>query len=500
MQKIVLLTCCSIFFYCANAQSKKILFDASKAETASNADWIPDADQHNLGFTSTGTAQVGKGNESNPQITPSPAQSGITSTTSETYWQGALSYWGIDCVRSGYTVETLPYNGKITYGDITNAQDLKNYAVFIVCEPNIKFSTTEKTALINYVLNGGSLFLISDHTVSDRNGDGWDSPAIWNDFMTNNGIKNDPFGFSFDLQNFSQTSSNIPNYSTDSILHGPYGSVTQVLWSNGTSMTLKPTDNSTIKGIVYKTGSSFGNTNVMFAYGYYGKGKFAAIGDSSPCDDGTGDSNDQLYNGYTKDASGNHRRLLMNATIWLATHSTVLANNALYAYLNSNDNNESISWSTSAENTAGSIFNIQKSTDGKNYIDVASITAKEGLNNYSYNLPPDNNAKEYLRIVQTNNQSSPLYSNIVIDDDKNFSCIHILQNPVQAVLQASLQPSANSAYIFVYNSLGRLVLQQQIAPYSLNINIDVSRLGSGIYNLVFTDDKKNKTELRFVKE
>jgi hypothetical protein len=49
-----------------------------------------------------------------------------------------------------------------------------------------------------------------------------------------------------------------------------------------------------------------------------GCGKIAAISDSSPTDDGTGDPNDQLYNGYTLDANGNHRKLLMNMTIWLA--------------------------------------------------------------------------------------------------------------------------------------------------------------------------------------
>ena len=48
----------------------------------------------------------------------------------------------------------------------------------------------------------------------------------------------------------------------------------------------------------------------------------AAIGDSSPCDDGSGDSGDILYDGYIADASGNHQKLLMNATIWLATKTT----------------------------------------------------------------------------------------------------------------------------------------------------------------------------------
>ena len=58
----------------------------------------------------------------------------------------------------------------------------------------------------------------------------------------------------------------------------------------------------------------------MFATAKYGNGKVAAIGDSSPCDDGTGASGESLYNGYTGDVGQEHRYLLMNATIWLAAH------------------------------------------------------------------------------------------------------------------------------------------------------------------------------------
>ncbi len=170
------------------AQSIKILFDATKAETAGNADWVIDADQHNLGY-SNGPAVVGQGNESNAQIVPTPAQTGINQSTPETFWKGALSSWGIDLVKKGYSVETLPYNGTISYGNSGNAQDLSNYKVFIVCEPNIVFTSAEKSAILHFVQNGGGLFMVSDHTVSDRNNDGWDSPAIWNDLMTNNTIQ-----------------------------------------------------------------------------------------------------------------------------------------------------------------------------------------------------------------------------------------------------------------------------------------------------------------------
>lgn len=301
----------------------KILFDATKGESASNADWVIDADQFNLGFNGT-VVSVGSGNESNPQQFPTPDQSTVTSSTLETYWKGALSSWGIDCVKKGYQVETLPYNGKITYGLSSNLQDLSRYKVFIVCEPNLVFSASEKVAILNFVKDGGGLFMVSDHDTSDRNNDGWDSPHIWNDLLTNNTVETNPFGIAYDYVNISGASTNISLLAKDSILNGVMGKVSEAEWFNGTTMTLSPAKNASATGKIFTTGSSItGTTNVMFATSRYGKGRVAAIGDSSPCDDGTGDTGDtSLYNGYSVDGAGNHRPLLMNATIWLATSNT----------------------------------------------------------------------------------------------------------------------------------------------------------------------------------
>jgi hypothetical protein len=304
------------------AQTVKVLFDATKAETAGNADWVIDEDLNNMTWNPNAT--IGSGNEGNAQRYPTPAQSGITASTLETYWKGALSAWGVACVKQGYWVETLPYNGIISYGNTSNPQDLSNYQIYVICEPNILFTAAQKTAIIQFVQNGGGLFLIADHANSDRNNDGKDSPQILNDLFKNNGIQYNPFGFLFDSVSISPLSSNIPNLPNDSLLHGPMGDVTQVMWASGNTISLDPNANSSVKGIVYNTGSAFGNNNVLVAYSRYGKGKVVSMGDSSPADDGTGDGGDKLYDGWTTDANGNHARLIMNGTIWLATKDSFL--------------------------------------------------------------------------------------------------------------------------------------------------------------------------------
>ena len=307
--KKILSTIACILFLSTNAQIK-ILFDATKAEMAGNADWVIDADSK-------------LNNESNPQRIPTPAQSGITASTSETYWNGGISAWAIDLVKQGYYVETLPRTGGlISYGNPNNDQDLSNYKVFIVTEPNSQFTMAEKDAIINFVKNGGGLYMIADHDNSDRNGDGWDSPAIWNDLVSTNSVVANPFGITFDVVTFSQTTTNFANIPSNTILNGSAGAPRAMQFSSGASMTLNKTANPSVQGLVFKTGASTtGTTNVMFATATYGAGKVCALGDSSVPDDRTGDTGDNLYDGYFTDASGNHRPLLINSVIWLATSS-----------------------------------------------------------------------------------------------------------------------------------------------------------------------------------
>ncbi|MFT3912350.1 MAG: hypothetical protein QM737_23185 [Ferruginibacter sp.] len=278
--------------------AKKFLFDASQGETAGNADWVIDEDN------------------SNPQRIPTPAQSNVTSTTSQSYWTGALSSWGIALVKTGNTVETLPTSGSITYGNSSNAQDLSNYNVFIVDEPNIRFTAAEKTAILNFVYNGGGLFMISDHTISDRNNDGWDSPDIWNDLMNNNSIISNPFGFTMDLNNVSGVYTNVlPGNSSNTILHGSQGNVTKMEFNNGGTLTLNPNANASVQGLFWQNGYSQNNTHVISASATYGTGRVFVVTDSSPMDDGSGNPNDILYSSWNLYS---HTALFMNASLWLA--------------------------------------------------------------------------------------------------------------------------------------------------------------------------------------
>ena len=279
----------------AVAAVHRILFDNSKAETAGNADWI------------IGTS------------IPDPLRQNAAPQT-ERDWTGALSAWGVALQRSGqYSLRTLGAGNTITFGVTGNPLDLANFDAFVLAEPNIVLSASEKTAVLRFVQSGGGLFLISDHTGSDRNNDGKDSPAIINDLMTNNGVDNtDPFGFSVDLKNISSNHPVAINDASNPVLHGGSGTVRHSLIASGTTFTLRPADNPNARGLLYLSTVSPGNTGAFFVTSTFGSGRVAAWGDSSPIDDGTGQPGNTLFNGWS-DSTADNAALALNATAWLAT-------------------------------------------------------------------------------------------------------------------------------------------------------------------------------------
>jgi hypothetical protein len=284
----------------------RILFDAAHGQTFGNADWVIDAD-------TCGTAQR----------YPTPAQSAITSSTGETYWRGAFSAFGVDVVKRGYYVESLPPGTAITYGNASNAQDLSNYQIFVIPEPNIRFTTAERAAILSFVQNGGGLFMIADHYNSDRNSDGWDSPEIFNDLGSPSA-----FGISF---NVGSTTPNYFNNNPDDnytvntaspiVFCGPYGTVSMrrgLGLFGSTAMTLNTAANASATGHVWHTSGTPGaSTQVTFATATYGAGRVAAIGDSSPAEDDTDACSDTTYLGWN-DTRFDNAIIQLNAIAWLA--------------------------------------------------------------------------------------------------------------------------------------------------------------------------------------
>ena len=287
----------SIFLFAglSFSQTYKILFDNSKAQTAGNADWKID--------------------DNEPY--PDPAN-----PTSESDWVGGISSWGYELWQTGnYQIVQLPAGSTITYGDSTNPLDLSNFDVFVCVEPNIQFTDSEKEAIISFVENGGGLFVVADHNGSDRNNDGIDSPRVWNDLFNNNprSITN-IFGVTFNLNSISGDYTALRTNRTepedDALFNGSFGSVTGIAYHSGASMTVDSTSNPNARGQIW-IDSNYSDSDVVVATSRFGNGRIAFIGDSSPCDDGTGQPGDTLYDGWNE-SGVTDREIFLNLTEWLA--------------------------------------------------------------------------------------------------------------------------------------------------------------------------------------
>ncbi|GCE30068.1 hypothetical protein KDA_55520 [Dictyobacter alpinus] len=273
-----------------------VLFDNAHAETAGNADWVISTSQPDP------LAQ-----NAHPQ--------------SETDWTGGISAWGVALQKTGrYSLKTN--TSTITYGNNSNAQDLSHFNAFVIPEPNTLFTSSEKTAILNFVSNGGGLFMIADHTGSDRNNDGSDSLKIFNDLMNNNGVKNDVFGIQFDALNIASENPGNDKPGGDPLLNGPFGTAQGSIIRNGTTETLHPSDNAAAHGIIYRaSASNTGTTGAFFSGSTYGGGRVLAMGDSSAIDDGTCASGNTCYNGWN-DPAAQDNILFPNGTEWLASGSS----------------------------------------------------------------------------------------------------------------------------------------------------------------------------------
>lgn len=411
--KNLFLTIVALMLVVTSFAQKKILFDNTKSETASNADWIIDDDQP----------------------IPSPAQSGITSSSTEEYWQGALSSWGVEMVKRGYYVETLPSTGSITYNDASNAQDLSNYDIFIVCEPNNQFSSTEKQAMIDFVQNGGGLFIVSDHAVADRDGDGWDALEVWNDFFSS---YSNPFGFTLDAgSNVSKDpATNVATLPSNPILHGAAGDVDGLAFYNGATFTIDNTANSSAVGLVFMDGySNTGTTGVMAVCATYGNGRVVAVGDSSVPEDETAHDGSSTYPGWYQpysagDATGDDGVFMTNATIWLGESSTSPSLSSSpgslsgFTYATGNGPSTSQSFSVSGSNLDGSQVTVTAPADYEISSDNSTFTSSISV---SYTAPTLTSTAVYVRLKAGLSNGS-YNESITVSDNGSATDINISLN------------------------------------------------------------------------
>lgn len=236
------------------AQAANVLYDDTHAQTAGNADWVP---------------------------------------------EGAYSDM-VDMLKTnGYNVKSL---SNVDREGVITSEILADFEALILAEPNNPYSDSEQKAIVDFVRNGGGLFIIGDHGNADRNGNGWDAVRVFNTFCPK-------FGFKFKGNDVYEAPLTGPSNSNHPVM---FGVKAMGVWAGSTFDIIEGAEGKAV-GLL---DSRFAKSPYMVA-AEFGKGRVVAIGDSSPFDDGTGSGGkNKLHDSYDS-FMYSHPQFAYNAMVWV---------------------------------------------------------------------------------------------------------------------------------------------------------------------------------------
>lgn len=187
-------------------------------------------------------------------------------------------------------------------------------------------------------------------------------------------------------------------------------------------------------------------------------------------------------------------------------NSILLSVNLVSFQGNQNRNDITLNWVVDKNETADR-FEVEKSTDGKDFTTAGSVFSSEkaGQENYIFSekTPITGKIIYRLKIFDKNGKSG--YSKILVFESSSFTNnpFKIINNPVQDRLTVSFQSDSNQpAYLKVIDMTGRVVQQQTI---SINKGSNIisfslsSTFNKGIYIVDLFDGTKHYTS-KFVKQ
>ena len=155
-----------------------------------------------------------------------------------------------------------------------------------------------------------------------------------------------------------------------------------------------------------------------------------------------------------------------------------------------------ISWKVD-ENETGNYFEVEKSTDGKNFTSIEKVFVQPGTGIKEYTSVDQLSSGEvYYRIKMVNKDLSITYSKVVVLKNGNSAAeLQILNNPASSTLNITYQAGKESNNtIRVYSISGVKVYEQKVnAAKGLNkLSIPVQSLQRGIYVVVIDSVQSKK--------
>ena len=143
----------------------------------------------------------------------------------------------------------------------------------------------------------------------------------------------------------------------------------------------------------------------------------------------------------------------------------------------SEGNSNRVDWATATE-TKGSVYTIQRSIDGKSFIDLGAVIAKGVASTYIYRDTKPVNGVNYYRIKLDEQGKESSYSKVVTAVHKadNSEIVTVYPNPVTDLLQINY--NGVEGQLELRDITGKLLIKQ-----GLTRTLDMTGLASGTYML-----------------
>ena len=165
-----------------------------------------------------------------------------------------------------------------------------------------------------------------------------------------------------------------------------------------------------------------------------------------------------------------------------------------------------LNWQVDNQNEDASVYEIERSSDGVNFLSVGNASAKKAGDetvNYQFTDGKPNSGKNYYRIRQQDEKGTLAFSKVVLINNISF---RLNPNPARDVVHLMFdQPIKEADHldknIIIRNANG-VVVKTILFPLSQNLNqvdIDVSSLQQGMYILSITSEEKSFSR-KFLKQ
>lgn len=162
----------------------------------------------------------------------------------------------------------------------------------------------------------------------------------------------------------------------------------------------------------------------------------------------------------------------------------------------SNGNNTLLKWTATSE-TGTVKYTIQKSRDGRNFTEVATINGKQfAINEYSYNDGAISPGSSFYRIKATEVSGSISYSDVVMVKNQSNFGFSIYPNPANEVFTVTLPSKFLPATVEVINAQGVVVSHATTNQPSYSVS---QYLQKGIYAVRVTGSNNESLTQRLIK-